>query len=147
MLRCVIPVFSLKSCRVRICLGRHRDEYIGSRTTTKLFFTPTLDIISQGFCLLRACLHTQGIQKIASFLNEFGTLTSRYLYYLCARLMCSSCVTSIRKTVSFTRVVLTLLGHPFCCAADLSTRFKLAKLNEKVTSLERSLDHIEAKVR
>eukprot|EP00041_Stephanoeca_diplocostata_P029523 m.874471 g.874471 ORF g.874471 m.874471 type:complete len:75 (+) comp23576_c0_seq1:70-294(+) len=29
---------------------------------------------------------------------------------------------------------------------DMSTRFRMAKLNEKLSSLERSLDHIEAKL-
>lgn len=60
------------------------------------------------------------IGRIAEFLNEFGTFLT-----LCCRLHSS----------------VTLL-----CLVDNSTRYRLATLNEKLTSLERSLEFVEAKV-
>ena len=103
----------------------------------------------------------QGIKKIASFLNEFGALrlTRRTVHPLlschCSCLVAHALADAVGALLTYdlpppqTTIQTTprrprRLYQRVC--TDLSTRFKLAKLNEKVTSLERSLDHIEAKV-
>ena len=66
-----------------------------------------------------------GIKRITEFLNNFGKLMCCFFLWT---------------------QVSTHLPPPHCYL-EMSTRYRLAVLNEKLTSLERSLEFMEAKVR
>ncbi len=88
----------------------------------------------------------KNVKRIADFLNKFGPLPpqphTRTPRSAAAQYDLICCGVDVRGGGGYGRADTGSAGG----ALDISTRYQLAKLNEKLTSLERNLDFLEAKI-